>query len=74
MPRDSPLPLCDVKHAKIEFHNSPITILYKYMLYFITKVILGIFYNNAIAGVPTPGTYSLYNYIINAHPLFQVIN
>ena len=34
MPRDSPLPLCHLKHAKIKFHNGPIAILYEYMLYF----------------------------------------
>ena len=42
MPRESPLPLCGLKHAKINFHNGPIIIFYKYILYFITKVILGI--------------------------------
>ena len=31
-------------------------------------------YNNAIVGVPRPGTYSLYNYFPNALPLIQVIN
>ena len=41
MPRDSPLLLYAKKHAKIEFHKNPIVILYKYMLYFITKLILG---------------------------------
>ena len=65
MPRDSPLLLYGLKHAKIRFHNVPITILYKYMLCFITKV----FYNNAIAGVPKPGNYFLCNYFPNAHPL-----
>ena len=43
MPRDSPLLLYGPKHAKIEFHNGSIAILYKYILYFITKVILGIY-------------------------------
>ena len=43
MLRDSPLPLYGTKHAKIEFHNGPIAILYKYILYFITKLILGIY-------------------------------
>ena len=41
MPRNSPPPLYGPKHAKIECHNGPIAILYKYMLYFITKLILG---------------------------------
>ena len=27
----------------------------------------------AIAGVPMPGSYSLYNYISNAHPLLSII-
>ena len=43
MPRDSSLPLYGPKHAKIEFHNGPIAILCKYMLYFITKLMLGIY-------------------------------
>ena len=30
--------------------------------------------NNAIAGVPMPGPYSLSFYFSNAHPLFYVIN
>ena len=30
MPRDSPLLLYAKKHAKIQFHYGPITILYKY--------------------------------------------
>ena len=28
----------------------------------------------AIAGVPTPGPYSLYNYFPNVHPLISNIN
>ena len=43
MHRDSPLPLYGPTHPNIEFHNGPIAILYKYMLYFKTKVILGIY-------------------------------
>ena len=35
---------------------------------------MGYFQNNAIAGVPTPGPYSLYIYFSNAHPIFYVIN
>ena len=27
----------------------------------------------AIAGVPTPGSYSLYNYFSNTHPIFSII-
>ena len=42
---DSPLLLYAKKHAKIEFHYGSIVILYKYMLYFITKLILGIYLN-----------------------------
>ena len=45
MPRDSPLPLHAKNHAKIEFHYGPIAILYKYMLYFITKLIIRISLN-----------------------------
>ena len=37
MPRDSPLLLYAKNNAKIEFHYGRIAILYKYMLYFITK-------------------------------------
>ena len=37
MPMDSSLLLCGLKHAKIKFHNDPIAILYKYILYFILK-------------------------------------
>ena len=43
MPKDSPLLLYAKNHAKIEFHCGPIAILYKYMLYFITKLIIGIY-------------------------------
>ena len=32
------------------------------------------FQNNAIAGVPSPGPYYIYNYFSNAHPLFYKIN
>ena len=28
----------------------------------------------AIAGVPRPGSYSLYNYFSNAHPILSIIN
>ena len=42
MPRDSPLPLYAKKTCKIGFHKGPIGILYKYMSYFITKLICGI--------------------------------
>ena len=45
MPRNSPLPLYAKKHAKIKFHYGSIAIFYKYMLYFITKLILGIYLN-----------------------------
>ena len=27
----------------------------------------------AIVGVPTPGSYSLYNYFSNAHPILGII-
>ena len=27
----------------------------------------------AIAGVPTPGCYSLYNYFSNTHPILSII-
>ena len=27
----------------------------------------------AIAGVPRPGSYSLYNYVSNAHPILNII-
>ena len=37
MPRDSPLLLYAKNHAKIEFYYGLIAIMYKYMLYFITK-------------------------------------
>ena len=30
--------------------------------------------NNAIAGAPTPGPYSIYIYFLDAHPLFCLIN
>ena len=45
MPRDSPLLLDAKNHAKIQFYWGLITILYKYMLYFITKLIIGIYLN-----------------------------
>ena len=32
------------------------------------------FQNNAIAGVPTPGPYYIYNYFSNEHPIFYVMN
>ena len=32
------------------------------------------FQNNAIAGVPRPGPYYIYNYFSNAHPIFYVKN
>ena len=35
---------------------------------------MGYIETKAIAGVPTPGTYSLYIYFSNAHPLFYVTN
>ena len=35
---------------------------------------MGYFQNNAIAGVPRPGPYSLYIYFSNTHHIFYVIN
>ena len=32
------------------------------------------FQNNAIAGVPRPGPYYVYNYFSNTHPIFFIIN
>ena len=32
------------------------------------------FQNNAIAGVPRPGPYYIYNYFLHAHPIFYIIN
>ena len=32
------------------------------------------FQNNAIAGVPLPGPYYIYNYFSNAHLIFCIIN
>ena len=32
------------------------------------------FQNNAIAGVPSPGLYYIYNYFSNTHPIFYIIN
>ena len=31
------------------------------------------FQNNAIVGVPKPGSYYIYNYFSHAHPLFYII-
>ena len=42
---DCSLPLYAKNHAKIEFLYGSIAILYKYMLYFITKLIIGIYLN-----------------------------
>ena len=35
---------------------------------------MGYIENNAIAGVPKPGPYSLYIYFSDAHPVFCLIN
>ena len=43
VPRDCPLMLFGLKHAKINFHNGHYAIVYKYMLYYITKIMLGIY-------------------------------
>ena len=32
------------------------------------------FQNNAIAGVPRPGPYYIYNYFSHTHPIFCIIN
>ena len=32
------------------------------------------FQNNAIAGVPTPGPYYIYNYFLHTHPIPCIIN
>ena len=32
------------------------------------------FQNNAMAGVPMPWYYYVYNYFSNTHPIFYVIN
>ena len=62
-------------YCHLNSHDDHYAILYKYMLYFITKLILGIYIdNNAIAGVPRPGHYYLYIYFSNAHPLTYEIN
>ena len=44
LPRDCHLIVYGQKHAKININNSHYAILYKYMLYFITKLILGIYW------------------------------
>ena len=44
------------------------------MLYFITCQPNGNFQNNAIAGVPSPGPCSIYNYFSDAHPIFYKLN
>ena len=45
------------------------------MLYLITCQPNGILcQNNAIAGVPRPGSYYIYNYFSHAHPIFYIIN
>ena len=44
------------------------------MLYFITCQPKELFQNNAIAGVPRPGPYYIYNYFSHAHPIFYVKN
>ena len=44
------------------------------MLYFMTCQPNGIFQNNAIAGVPRPGPYYIYNYFSHTHPIFYIIN
>ena len=41
--RDCPLMVYGQKHAKINFHNGHYAIFYKYMLYFIAKLMLGIY-------------------------------
>ena len=52
MPRDSPLALYAKNHAKIEFHYGAIAILYKCMINFITKLIIGIYLNLRYSGSP----------------------
>ena len=45
------------------------------MLYFITCQPNGFFFqNNAIAGVPRPGPYYIYNYFSGTHPMVYVKN
>ena len=43
VPKDCPLMVYGQKHAKINFHNGHYAMLYEYMLYFITKLMLGIY-------------------------------
>ena len=43
VPRNCSLMLYGQKHAKINFHNGHYAMLYKYILYFITKSILRIY-------------------------------
>ena len=69
--------VCGQKHGEIIFNNSHYAILYKYMFYFITKFMLGVYNhvnNNVIVGVPRPWTFFLYIYFSKAHPLFYVRN
>ena len=73
MPRDSHLLLGGLDYLKLLF--------YEYFLHYYINTCSKLLPNKymelnetkAIAGVPTPGSYSLYNYFSNAHPILGII-
>ena len=64
MPRDSHLLLGGLDYTKLLVYEYLSALLYKYME--LNKTI-------ATVEVPMSGSYSLYNYISNTHPLLSII-
>ena len=73
MPRDFHLPLGSLDYTKLLF--------YEYFLHYCINICSKLLPNKymelnktkAIAGVPKPRSYSLYNYFTNAHPILIII-
>ena len=73
VPRDSPLLLGSLENVKLLLYEYLSMLLYKYMSQILPNKYMELNKTKAIAGVPTPGPYSLYNYFTNTHPLISNI-
>ena len=73
VPRDSPLPHGGLENVKLLFY-----IFLCYCINTYSKLLpnkyMELNKTKAIAGVPRPGPYSLYNYFTNANPIISNIS
>ena len=74
VPRDSPLPHGGLENVNLYFTNIfPCYYINTYSKLLPNKY-MELNKTKAMAGVPRPGPYSLYNYFTNAHPFISNIS